>query len=103
MVQIILYSKPGCHLCEGLAQKLTTVQEQGSDLNFVVAQRDITTRDEWFQRYQYEIPVVFLAATALTDDQDPADPSSGAIALPRLSPRTSVDRVEKWLRAHWPT
>lgn len=101
-MQVILYSKPGCHLCEGLADKLAAVQDQTTDLAFTVVTRDITTRDGWFQRYQYEIPVVFLTAIPLTDDDDPAAPGSNAIALPRLSPRSSVARVEKWLRDHWP-
>ncbi|MEM9772746.1 MAG: glutaredoxin family protein, partial [Cyanobacteria bacterium P01_D01_bin.73] len=81
--------------------KLTAVQGQSSDLAFSIVRRDITTRDDWFQRYQYEIPVVFLSAVALTDDDDPV--ASGAIALPRLSPRSPVDRVEQWLRRHWPS
>ncbi|MGD1850312.1 MAG: glutaredoxin family protein [Cyanophyceae cyanobacterium] len=100
-VEIILYTKPGCHLCEGLAQKLAAVQEQAVELNFTITFRDITTRDDWFQRYQYEIQVVFLAPKPLTDVDEPV--ASGAIALPRLSPRSSVDRVEQWLRRHCPS
>ena len=102
VVQIIVYSKAGCHLCAGLLEKLSTVQAQATDLTFSIVTRDITTREAWFQRYQYEIPVTFLAPSSLTDEDDPADPSTGAIALPRLSPRSSAARAEKWLRNHWP-
>jgi hypothetical protein len=53
-MQLILYSKPGCHLCEGLEEKLRQVEGVEFDLEI----RDITTRDDWFGRYQYEIPVL---------------------------------------------
>ena len=55
-IHLILYSKPGCHLCEGLHEKLAQIQ--GLDLELEI--RDITTRDDWFQAYQYEIPVLVL-------------------------------------------
>ena len=51
---LILYSKPGCHLCEGLQEKLEQIQQ----LNFQLEVRDITQRDDWFQAYQYEVPVL---------------------------------------------
>ncbi|MGD1938805.1 MAG: glutaredoxin family protein [Cyanophyceae cyanobacterium] len=100
-MEIILYTKPGCHLCEGLASKLSAVQEQAGGLGFSVVLRDITTRDDWFQQYQYEIPVAFLSSKSLANDDEPV--ASGAIPLPRLSPRSSVDRVEQWLRRYWPS
>ncbi|MFM5983090.1 MAG: glutaredoxin family protein, partial [Sphaerospermopsis kisseleviana] len=40
MKRIILYSKPGCHLCEGLQEKL----EQITSISFNLEIRDITTR-----------------------------------------------------------
>jgi Glutaredoxin-like domain (DUF836) len=55
-IHLILYSKPGCHLCEGLHEKLAQIQSLDLDLDV----RDITTRDDWFQAYQYEIPVLVL-------------------------------------------
>jgi len=55
-IHLILYSKPGCHLCEGLHEKLAQIQSLDLDLDI----RDITTRDDWFQAYQYEIPVLVL-------------------------------------------
>ena len=55
MMRLILYSKPGCHLCEGLQEKL----EQIESLKFQLEVRDITERDDWFQAYQYEVPVLY--------------------------------------------
>ena len=48
-MQLILYSKPGCHLCEGLAEKLDQVTSVYIELEI----RDITTQAAWFEAYQY--------------------------------------------------
>jgi hypothetical protein len=60
-MQLILYSKPGCHLCEGLQEKLEKIIEMGSFESLGLEVRDITTREDWFQMYQYEVPVVYLS------------------------------------------
>jgi hypothetical protein len=87
-MKFVLYSKPGCHLCEGLEEKLVAA----SHLNFDLEVRDITTRDDWFQRYQYEIPVLCQVI------------EGGAVpvetALPRLSPRASQARVEQLIQTY---
>lgn len=80
-MQLVLYSKPGCHLCEGLQEKLAQV-----DLQFELEIRDINTRQDWFAAYQYEIPVL---CQKLPDGEKP---------LPRLSPRASVAKLEQMLQ-----
>lgn len=80
-MQLILYSKPGCHLCEGLQEKLEQVQS----INFDLEVRDITTREDWFNAYQYEVPVLCQNLP------------QGEKFLPRPSPRTSVAQLEKLL------
>lgn len=87
-MQLVLYSKPGCHLCEGLQEKLEAL----SHLNFSLETRDITTRPDWFGRYQYEIPV--LCRVIQTPDGEREE------ALPRLSPRASVAKVEQMLQTY---
>ncbi|KAL2657905.1 hypothetical protein AAZV13_04G207200 [Glycine max] len=59
--KLVLYSKPGCCLCDGLKEKLQaaflllgTDSLHGVDLQI----RDITTNPEWENAYQYEIPVL---------------------------------------------
>lgn len=81
-MNLILYSKPGCHLCEGLQEKLSKVQ----NISFELEIRDITTREDWFMTYQYEIPVL---CQQLPDREK---------TLPRLSPRTSVTKLEQMLQ-----
>ncbi|MDF5710194.1 MAG: glutaredoxin family protein [Nostoc sp. S4] len=85
-MRLILYSKPGCHLCEGLQEKLEQIQ----NLSFELEIRDITTREDWFGAYQYEVPVLFLA-----NRQDAEK------LLPRPSPRASVQQLEQMLRKYF--
>jgi glutaredoxin len=81
--KLILYSKPGCHLCEGLQEKLTEIQ---SSLNFELEVRDITLRDDWFEAYQYEVPVLCQQK----EGQEKL--------ISRPSPRLSVRQLEKYLQ-----
>lgn len=89
-MKLILYSKPGCHLCEGLQQKL----EQIRSLNFELEIRDITTREDWFLTYQYEVPVLYGVRSV-----------TGQVAieelLPRLSPRVTVEHLQRMLQRHF--
>lgn len=80
---LVLYSKPGCHLCEGLQEKLEQIQSIPIELEV----RDITTNPQWFAAYQFEIPVLHWGF-------------ENPVALPRLSPRASVQQVETMLRRH---
>jgi hypothetical protein len=87
-MHLILYSKPGCHLCKGLQEKLEQVQRP-----LALEVRDITSRDDWFQAYQYEIPVLYLVNPAAPDAQP-------LIPLPRISPRATVQQVEQMLQKY---
>lgn len=86
-MRLILYSKPGCHLCEGLQEKL----EQIKNLDFELEVRDITTRDDWFNTYQYEIPVLFRVAFEGEEVEQP---------IPRPSPRATVQQLEQMLKKY---
>ncbi len=85
MQTLILYSKPGCHLCEGLQEKLEQVQ----GVNFQLEIRDITTQADWFAAYQHEIPVLFCRRDAPDSEEKP---------IPRPSPRLSVVQLQKFLQ-----
>lgn len=84
-MQLILYSKPGCHLCEGLQEKLA----QMPNLKFNLEIRDITTREDWFQAYQYEIPVLCRINSQHQEEM-----------IPRFSPRASAQQLEKTLQKY---
>ncbi|MBL1208870.1 glutaredoxin family protein [Geminocystis sp. GBBB08] len=81
-MKIIVYSKPGCHLCEGLEEKLRSITE----IELEIEIRDINTNNQWWQMYQYEIPVLFLAT------------KEGEKLIPRPSPRISVVQLSKILQ-----
>jgi glutaredoxin len=53
--RLTLYSKPGCHLCDDLRALLDELQPHAG---FTIDEIDITTRDDLFARYRYEIPVL---------------------------------------------
>lgn len=89
--QLVLYSKPGCCLCDGLKEKLHAALSLDGphSLSSVQLQvRDITENPEWERLYQYEIPVL---AKLLPDGTEEA--------LPRFSPRISVELVQKKIAA----
>lgn len=90
-MRLILYTKPGCHLCEGLQEKL----DQIKTLNFELEVRDITTREDWFQIYQYEIPVLCKCSVTSSLQQLPVEEQ-----LPRPSPRATVQHLEQMLQKY---
>ncbi|GFP84335.1 hypothetical protein PHJA_000577200 [Phtheirospermum japonicum] len=59
--KLVLYSKPGCCLCDGLKEKLDAAFSL-SGPNYVgdvqLEIRDIMSNPEWERLYQYEIPVL---------------------------------------------
>ncbi len=77
MTSFILYSKPGCHLCEDLEAKLRQIPDVALDLEV----RDINLQSDWHDRYAFEIPVLCWL------DQDQEYP------LPRMSPKATVDQI----------
>jgi len=82
MINLIIYSKPDCHLCEGLLEKLEVMKP--TDLTIEV--RDITTRADWFEQYQYEVPVIYQKL-----------PTGSEQMIPRPSPRLSVLGLKEFL------
>ena len=84
-MQLILYSKPGCHLCEGLEEKLQQIR---LNLNFDLEIRDITSRPDWFNVYQYEVPVICKLSAGKEQ------------LLPRLSPRATTRQLQQMLQKY---
>jgi hypothetical protein len=102
-MRLILYSKPGCHLCEGLQEKLEQIVDTGNFASLQLEIRDITTRDDWFAAYQYEVPVLFVVNPRVDEGQDknPTNATEESMQLiPRPSPRATVQQLEKILRKY---
>ncbi len=54
---LIVYGRPGCHLCEDAIGAIEAVRER---VPFELEQRDIESDDAWFAQYLERIPVVEL-------------------------------------------
>lgn len=94
--QLIVYTKPGCCLCDGLSAKLETVLERARDgetsartgatwdslRDFTLEHRDVSTRDSWAQEYAGSVPRVFFT-----------DGASVEIEFPRPTPKTPPERI----------
>ncbi len=57
-MQITLYTKPNCHLCEQLQDDLAWVQRE---VDFTVTSVDITGDPALMNQFQYLIPVLEIA------------------------------------------
>ena len=90
-MNLILYSKPGCHLCEGLQEKLEEIlKDPESSCKFDLEVRDITTRDDWFQTYQYEVPVLSISEAETKTEK----------LIPRPSPRMPISKLQQMLQKY---
>lgn len=54
MLELIVYSRRGCHLCEDLLLDLEPLCQGRA----VIAVRDIDTNDEWLSEYDTAVPVL---------------------------------------------
>ncbi|KAL6522195.1 hypothetical protein OROMI_032072 [Orobanche minor] len=89
--KLILYSKPGCCLCDGLKEKLDaafSLSDPNCPGDVRLEIRDITSNHEWERLYQYEIPVLARVREDGTEEM-----------LPRLSPRLGIELVRNKIAA----
>ena len=57
MTEVVIYTRPGCHLCDEAREILERVREQAP---FVLRERDISVDDALHARYLERIPVVTI-------------------------------------------
>ncbi|HKR60675.1 MAG TPA: glutaredoxin family protein, partial [Pyrinomonadaceae bacterium] len=53
----VIYSKPGCHLCE---EAKAAIQASGCANQFTLEEINIESDSELMRRYRYEIPVITI-------------------------------------------
>ena len=58
-VELTLYSRPGCHLCDDMKAIVTPVARE---LGCIVKEIDISGQPELESRFGQEIPVLFVGA-----------------------------------------
>ncbi len=56
-VRVVLYTRPGCGLCEEMKAEIAGAGCAGL---YNLEEIDIDSDAELFERYQYEIPVLFI-------------------------------------------
>ncbi len=83
-MHLILYSKIGCHLCEGLEAKLRQLTAPCFELEV----REITTNQDWWAAFQYEIPVLHVLVAG---QEQP---------LSRPSPRATLSQLQQLLEKY---
>ncbi len=73
---VMLFSRPGCHLCDDARLALESVR---ADHPFVLEERDIEDDDATFKAYLERIPVVALDGRELYDFFVDADDLRGRL------------------------
>ena len=53
--QVVIYSRPGCHLCDEAKQ---AIEGAGCQNEYTLAEINIESDPDLLRRYQYDIPVV---------------------------------------------
>jgi glutaredoxin len=54
---VVVYSRPGCHLCEEAKASIEAVRRQ---VEFTIEEVNIENDPELLTRYQYDIPVIAI-------------------------------------------
>jgi hypothetical protein len=90
MATLLLFSRAGCCLCQGLEERLRALQPPPQ---FLVINVD---DDPALQaRWGLEVPVL-----AELDEESEGSPPHAARPLPRVPPRLEGERLRQWLERH---
>ena len=54
---VIIYSRPGCHLCD---EAKAAILSAGGDDQFTLEEVNIESDDELLRKYKYDIPVIAI-------------------------------------------
>ena len=95
-MDLLLLSRHGCCLCEGLEEKLRA-------LELPLQVLDVDSDPQLQARYGLEVPLLALRPRqpGAGDGQgDPASPGPGGRLLPRVPPRLAGAALRQWLTAH---
>jgi glutaredoxin len=57
MIEVVVYSKPDCHLCDEVKAQLARLRRS---FPFEVREVNILEKREDFEKYKEEIPVIFI-------------------------------------------
>ncbi len=85
MANVVVYSRPGCHLCEEALAQIVALHEQG--YRFELHEVDIESHDLLLRRYLERIPVVEVDGAEVSE-----------LVLDRDALKAKLDTVGAWSR-----
>jgi glutaredoxin len=85
VTEIVVYSRPGCHLCEEAVSAIVALHEEG--YRFDLHEIDIESDDLLLRRHLERIPVVELDGRLVSE-----------LILDRSELRARLDTVGAWSR-----
>jgi glutaredoxin len=85
MATVVVYSRPGCHLCEEAISQIVALHEQG--YRFELHEVDIESHDLLLRRYLERIPVVEIEGAEVSE-----------LVLDRDAVTAKLDTVGAWSR-----
>ena len=111
---MVLYTKPGCCLCDGLKESLDAIMTGGAEVptlartlkTLKLETRDVSTNEEWARAYAMEVPVLALVTNVtgavavgcegegegdVTEENEIIE--NIEVQLPRPAPRLSPARL----------
>ena len=85
MADVVVYSRPGCHLCEEALERIVALHEEG--YRFGLTEIDIESDDLLLRRYLERIPVVEVDGIEVSE-----------LLLDEAGLRARLDTVGAWSR-----
>ena len=85
MTEVVVYSRPGCHLCEEAVGAIVALHGQG--YRFELHEIDIESDDLLLRRHLEKIPVVEVDGTVVSE-----------LVLDQVGLRARLDTVGAWSR-----
>jgi glutaredoxin len=85
MTDVVVYSRPGCHLCEEAIAAIVALHGEG--YRFALHEIDIESDDLLLRRHLERIPVVEVDGTVVSE-----------LAFDRNDLRAKLDTVGAWSR-----
>jgi len=83
MATVVVYSRPGCHLCEQAIEQIVALHEEG--YRFELHEVDIESHDLLLRRYLERIPVVEVDGAEVSE-----------LILDRDALEAKLDTVGAW-------
>ncbi len=85
MTEVVVYSRPGCHLCEEAVATIVALHEEG--YRFALHEIDIDSDELLLRRYLERIPVVEVDGATVSE-----------LVLDEGALRARLDTVGAWSR-----